>query len=66
MKVAIQGIKGSNHHIVAKHYFEAPISLEECLSFDSLVDALIAGKVILVSWLRKHDCGFYHPQLCVD
>ncbi|MDA9348955.1 prephenate dehydratase [Polaribacter sp.] len=44
MKVAIQGIKGSNHHIVAKHYFEAPISLEECLSFDSLVDALIAGR----------------------
>jgi prephenate dehydratase len=44
MKVAIQGIKGSNHHIVAEHYFNTPISLEECLSFDSLVDALIAGK----------------------
>ena len=43
MKVAIQGIKGSNHHIVAKHYFEASVSLEECLSFDSLVDALITG-----------------------
>jgi prephenate dehydratase len=44
MKVAIQGIKGSNHHIVAEEYFEEQVSLEECLSFDSLVDSLIEGK----------------------
>ena len=44
MKVAIQGIKGSNHHIVAEHYFKEHVSLEECLSFDRLVDVLIEGK----------------------
>ena len=44
MKVSIQGIKGSNHHIVAKNYFEKEVSLLECMSFDSLVDSLIEGK----------------------
>jgi prephenate dehydratase len=44
MKVAIQGIKGSNHHIVAVKYFDKEVSLEECLSFDSLVDSLIEKK----------------------
>lgn len=43
MKVAIQGVKGSNHHIVVKEYFKKEVSLMECLSFDSLVDSLIEG-----------------------
>ena len=33
MKVAIQGIKGSFHDIVAKKYFGEDIELNECLSF---------------------------------
>jgi len=36
MKIAIQGIKGSFHHIVANKYFGNDILLEECLSFDEM------------------------------
>ncbi|MGV6846249.1 MAG: prephenate dehydratase [Lutibacter sp.] len=36
MKVAIQGIKGSFHHIVAQEYFGQNIDLVECLSFSKL------------------------------
>jgi len=41
--VAIQGIKGSFHHIAALQYFKDkdPISVKECLSFDTLVRYLI-------------------------
>ena len=44
LKVAIQGIKGSNHHQVAKEYFGEDIELLECLSFHTLVDHLMEGK----------------------
>ena len=44
MKVAIQGIKGSNHHIVVQDYFDENIELDECLSFDILVDSLLNQK----------------------
>lgn len=40
-KIAIQGIQGSNHHIVAQNYYGNDITLQECLSFDKLVDSLI-------------------------
>lgn len=43
LKVAIQGVKGSNHHQVAKEYFGNSIDLVECLSFDALVDSLMEG-----------------------
>lgn len=42
LKVAIQGIKGSNHHQVAKDYFGDDVSFVECSSFDILVDHLIS------------------------
>ncbi len=41
LKIAIQGIKGSNHHQVAKTYFGDAVAVEECMSFDSLVDSLL-------------------------
>ena len=44
-KIAIQGIKGSFHHAVAMDYFSPAVALEECLSFDAVVDALLKGKV---------------------
>ena len=44
-KIAIQGIKGSFHHSVAMDYFSHDVALEECLSFDAVVDALLSGKV---------------------
>lgn len=40
-KIAIQGIKGSFHHQVAKEYFHDNVSVHECLSFDALVDSLL-------------------------
>ena len=41
-RIAIQGIKGSNHYLVAQNYFGSDIELHEFLSFDKLVDCLIA------------------------
>lgn len=40
-KIAIQGIKGSNHHQVALDYFGDDIDLVECMSFHKLVDQLL-------------------------
>ncbi|WP_276389713.1 prephenate dehydratase [Eudoraea chungangensis] len=44
LKIAIQGIKGSNHHQVALDYFGNEINLVECLSFHKLVDELLNKK----------------------
>lgn len=43
LRIAIQGIKGSNHHQVAKDYYGDTIELVECLSFDALIDQLVDG-----------------------
>ncbi len=43
-KIAIQGIKGSFHHQVAQEYFGEDVVVDECLSFEELVDSLISGK----------------------
>lgn len=43
LKIAIQGIKGSNHHQVAMDYYGDNIELVECLSFHGLVDQLLQG-----------------------
>ncbi|WP_286971789.1 prephenate dehydratase [Flavobacterium sp. UBA4854] len=43
-KIAIQGIKGSFHHQVVKEYFSENVDVDECLSFEELIDSLIAGK----------------------
>lgn len=39
--VAIQGVKGSFHHIVANSYFDKDIKMFECLTFDRVVECLI-------------------------
>lgn len=44
LRIAIQGIKGSNHHQVALDYFGNAIILDECLSFDALVQDLLDNK----------------------
>ncbi|MGO4822347.1 MULTISPECIES: prephenate dehydratase [unclassified Flavobacterium] len=44
IKIAIQGIRGSFHHQVAQEYFGENIQIDECLSFDELVDSLLTGK----------------------
>ena len=40
-KIAIQGIKGSFHHAVAMDYYHQEVELLECLSFDTLVTAVM-------------------------
>lgn len=45
MKIAIQGIKGSFHHIVANKYFGEDIELEECMSFTDIPILLNSNKV---------------------
>jgi len=42
--IAIQGIQGSNHHKVAQVYFGKDVQLDECMSFDVLVNSLLQGK----------------------
>ena len=42
--VAIQGVKGSFHHIVSQQFFEKPKEIIECLTFDDVVDALLVGQ----------------------
>ncbi|MFV0541933.1 MAG: prephenate dehydratase [Aestuariibaculum sp.] len=40
--VAIQGIKGSFHHIVSKQFFKNPVDIIECNTFDMLVDNVVS------------------------
>ena len=40
-KVAIQGIKGSFHHQVAQEYYGVDVQVEECSSFQEVVDSLL-------------------------
>ncbi|MHA7842657.1 MAG: prephenate dehydratase [Winogradskyella sp.] len=42
--IAIQGIKGSFHHEVAKKYFCSTTEVIECMSFDSAVENLLQGQ----------------------
>lgn len=42
--VAIQGVKGSFHHIVAQQYFDSKTDIIECMTFDKAVDTLIEGE----------------------
>jgi len=39
--IAIQGAEGSNHHKVARDFYGTSILLEECMSFDALVNSLL-------------------------
>ena len=42
--IAIQGIKGSFHHQVALEYFVEEKQIDECLSFEEVVDSLLSKK----------------------
>ncbi|MEH6535367.1 MAG: prephenate dehydratase [Psychroserpens sp.] len=39
--VAIQGIKGSFHHIVSQQFFDDSVNVNECLTFDGVVDSIL-------------------------
>jgi len=40
MKIAIQGIKGSFHHLVALNYFGPTVDIIECITFQEIIDKL--------------------------
>ncbi|WP_027125791.1 prephenate dehydratase [Gelidibacter mesophilus] len=43
--VAIQGVKGSFHHIVALEYFKDPLeTIDECMTFDAVVQSVLTRK----------------------
>ena len=42
--VAIQGVKGSFHHIVSQQYFGDTVEVHECLTFDIAVQSLLDKK----------------------
>ena len=42
-KIAIQGVEGSFHHIVGTTFYNEPIDMLECQSFDEVVHAVSTG-----------------------
>ncbi len=44
-KIAIQGVKGSNHHKVVVENFMEPYAILECNTFDEMVQNIIENKV---------------------
>lgn len=63
MKVAIQGIKGSFHHIVAESYFSKDIELTECMTFSEMPKLLKEKKVdALVMAIENSIAGSILPN----
>lgn len=63
MKIAIQGIKGSFHHIVAESYFSKDIELVECMTFSEMPKLLESKKVdALVMAIENSIAGSILPN----
>ncbi len=63
MRVAIQGIKGSFHHIVAEQYFGKNIDLIECLSFTEMPELLKKDKAeVLIMAIENSIAGAILPN----
>ena len=63
MKVAIQGIRGSFHHIVAEQYFGKNIELIECLSFGEMPDLLHSKQAeVLIMAIENTIAGAILPN----
>ena len=63
MKVAIQGIKGSFHHIAAEQYFGKNIDLVECLSFSEMPQLLDESKAdVLIMAIENSIAGAILPN----
>lgn len=43
-KVAIQGVKGSFHHIVSQQCFDENVTVIECLTFDKTIECLLTNQ----------------------
>ncbi|MEI6865925.1 prephenate dehydratase [Flavicella sp.] len=63
MKIAIQGIKGSYHHIVAEHYFGKNNEMEECMTFAEMPDKVLSESVdIAVMAIENSIAGAILPN----
>lgn len=63
MKIAIQGIKGSFHHIVAKDHFGQDAEIVECMSFAEMPKLLHNGKAdLLVMAIENSIAGAILPN----
>lgn len=63
MKIAIQGIKGSYHHIVTENYFGSNVELIECMTFSEMPDLLLNGKAdYLVMAIENSIAGAILPN----
>lgn len=43
-KIAIQGIQGSFHHLVAQEYYGEKVNIQECMTFPDLVHSILKGE----------------------
>ena len=63
MKIGIQGIKGSFHHIVAEQYFGENIDLVECMRFSEMPALLKENKAeVLVMAIENSIAGAILPN----
>ena len=63
MRVAIQGIKGSFHHIVASSHFGENIELVECLSFSEMPELLASNKAdVIIMAIENSIAGAILPN----
>lgn len=63
MKVAIQGTRGSFHHIVAENYFNSEIELLECMTFTEMPFLLLNQKAdVLVMAIENSIAGSILPN----
>ena len=63
MKIAIQGIKGSYHHIVAENYFGFNNEMHECMTFAEMPEKVLSGSVdIAVMAIENSIAGAILPN----
>ena len=63
IRVAIQGKKGSFHHIVAQHYFGNQLSLVPCETFDSSVNEVLnSGADLAIMAIENSIAGSIIPN----
>lgn len=63
MKIAIQGIKGSYHHIVAEKYFGENNEMDECMTFAEMPDKVLSESVdIAVMAIENSIAGAILPN----
>ncbi|MCX7546675.1 prephenate dehydratase [Xanthomarina sp. F1114] len=61
--IGIQGVKGSFHHIVTQQYFENEVAVQECASFDKLVQGLLSNETdAIVMALENSIAGSIIPN----